>query len=71
MLPHEEEVKIGPNTYIFNSQDETLRRYNERSKMWVRIIFVGGNGLEKLKERLVEEYIRQCIEKLDQGSTGI
>lgn len=58
-----DEIIIGNNKYTVDHTTGSIKRYNEKSKVWVRVTF--GCGIEtkadELMKTLSDEYIRQCL----------
>ncbi|WP_339851134.1 hypothetical protein MKY42_11580 [Paenibacillus sp. FSL W7-1088] len=72
MKNHElgEFIKIGDKEYEYDKEKRTIRRFNEKTKMWVNVIFASEDckesekALERFIEMLTDEHIRQCMEKI-------
>lgn len=63
MFPFEEEITIGEHTYLLDSEKGSIRRFNNKTKMWINFTFGDGSSEEELLKKLSNEYIRQQLEK--------
>ncbi|GIO37263.1 hypothetical protein J41TS12_21240 [Paenibacillus antibioticophila] len=63
MLWEMDEIIIGGNKYTIDHDTNSIRRFNEKSKMWVNVTFGNEEGVaDKLIRNLTDEYIKQCLE---------
>lgn len=61
------EVIIDNKRYIFDQEKRMLRRFNEKTKMWINIYCASDESesvVDHLIELLTKEHIRQCMEKI-------
>ncbi|AZS16455.1 hypothetical protein [Paenibacillus lutimineralis] len=64
MLWEKDEIIIGDNKYTVDHTTGSIKRYNEKSKMWVSVTFGCGNETkaDELIKTLTDEYIQQCLD---------
>lgn len=65
-----DEITIGDKRYTVDHEKRIIRRFNDKTKMWINIHFVSEDDTEseaveeRLLEMLTNEHIRQCMEKI-------
>ncbi|MFU1797612.1 hypothetical protein ACM1RC_27360 [Paenibacillus azoreducens] len=65
MINGADEIIIGNKRYTVDHNTHSIKRYNEKSKMWVRITFGCGDSdsvADELIKMLTDEYIQQRLE---------
>jgi len=60
-----DEVIIGGKRYTVDHEKRSIRRFNDKTKMWVNVTFASEDSesvLDGLIDMLTEEYIRQYLD---------